>query len=489
LKAAGASAAAAGACAVGLAAAVLPPAVAVGVVVACCATPFLVARPLYAVYAAIALLSIDRGAVLDVGDATVKLSHVLFGLALAGAVAQRAVDGKLLFRIPEVPRRLLVAGLVLAATQALSYLAGWPGTDTALARMAIIAGGAFVPFLAIVMLVDTGERFRTAASVFLIAQLAVALLGLYEFASVHLGLPVITQNIGEVAGAGRVAGFALEPGYYAAGLVTALPLLVYLIVRDQSRRPLPFLEAVDPRLALGLVLVALGVANSRAGYLLTGVAIAATLLLLGRARVISLAGLRRAAGVAATFLVVAVLAGQLLGARPFAVIGEQIQNSTISPTLCQAFRSNNACTSNIERYELYTAGREIFLDHPILGVGDGAAGELLPQYGVITFVNREATLNNVLLEVGAESGLIGLAALAFLVWRLGAAAISRRGEDDDALLARMFLLGGFVLVTAGGLVLMWLWDVRLWTLLGLGAAGLAVAARARGAGEPATVDR
>jgi O-antigen ligase len=476
-RAAGLGAAAAAACAVGLAAAALPPPVAVGAVVAVCALPLLLARPLYAVYIAIALLSIDRGAVVDIGDATVKLSHALFGLALAGALAERAVSGRPLFSVPPAAGRLLVAGLVLAATQALSFLAGWPGTDTAVARVAIIIGGAFVPFLAIVLLVNSRERFRTATSVFLIAQLAVAALGLYEFASLQLGLPAISQNIGVVAGAGRVAGFALEPGYYAAGLVTALPLLVYLIVRDQSRASLPWTGAVDPRLALGVVLIALAVANSRAGYLLTAVALALTLLLLARAGVISVAGLRRAVAGGAVFLVLALLASQLLGARPFATIGQQVQNSLISPTLCQAFRENNACTSNIERFELYTAGRDIFLDHPILGVGDGAAGDLLPQYGVVTFVNREATLNNVLLEVGAESGLVGLAALAFLVWRLAVMAVPRRDDGDDALLARTFLLGGVVLLTAGGLVLMWLWDVRLWSLLALGAAGLAVAAR------------
>jgi hypothetical protein len=457
-----------GCAAVGAAAAILPPAASVGLVVACCSLPILMLRPVIAVYAGIALVSVDHILVMDIGQASMKASHILFAIGLLGTLAERASNQEALLRIPTAARRVLIALLILVATQVLSFLAGWPGSGVAASRIAIMLGGAMVPCVAIILAVDSPSRFRNAVTVFLISQVCLAVLGLYEFAASHLGLPPLIEAPGVVAGASRVAGLSLEPGYYAVYLAAALPLTTFLLLRPGSFR------GPDPRIVAATLLLAITVANSRAGYLLTIITVLATILLLSTTRHIHLTGLWRIVTTATATIVCVAVVSSLSGVPLSGVIATQLRNATISPTSCLPLASvNNACISNIQRSDLYTAGQQIFLDHPVLGVGDGRAGEFLPRYGVDLFVGREATVQNVVLDVATESGIVGLAALMFLWWRLFAVARPTRHDDDDRLIARMLLVGGLVMVTFGGIVLLWLFDVRVWALFGLGLAGLA----------------
>lgn len=69
---------------------------------------------------------------------------------------------------------------------------------------------------------------------------------------------------------------------------------------------------------------------------------------------------------------------------------------------------------NVERLYLWDAGRRMFLDHPVTGVGLQDLGELYERYRSPLATEEHGHLHNVAIQVGATMGLVGLAALALL---------------------------------------------------------------------------
>ena len=433
---------------------------------------------LYCVYAGIGLASIDVALVFDVATATVRPAHLLFGAGLVCAVLG-LVRGPRTIALDGRTTGVLVAAGILMATQVLSLVAGFPGAVDAAGRIAVMIGGAAVPLLAIVLTINSRARFEAAVAVFVCAQLAFAIFGLYQLLSDRFGLPTPVDQIGIVAGAARISSFSLEPGYYAAYICTAIPLVAYMLITGRRLGPVP------PAAVAVVLATVLLFANSRMGYLLATVTAAVAVLLLLRGRLAAAGVWRRLGAVLAGTLVLVPIVAVAADVRPLDVISSQFTNtvSAVSdpnadPNDC-AGPDNNACTSNFVRSEVYRAGWEMFKDHPVLGVGDGRAIDELPAYGVDFFEGSgEATLQSVFLEVGAETGIVGIAALVFLLWRLARLVFSPARERDpggEAWPARALLLGAFMMVLVGGVVLMWLWDVRVWSLVGLALAGLAVA--------------
>ncbi|HLI09497.1 MAG TPA: O-antigen ligase family protein [Ktedonobacteraceae bacterium] len=79
--------------------------------------------------------------------------------------------------------------------------------------------------------------------------------------------------------------------------------------------------------------------------------------------------------------------------------------------------------STAERLAHWIAGINMFLTHPILGVGIGNYPDAYPQYYITIFVNSLGHAHNYYINIAAETGIIGL--FAFLTF-----------------LATMFIMGG-----------------------------------------------
>lgn len=458
------------ACLVGAALVWLGAAAAALICLAAVFAPVVVARPVIAVCIAIALLPVDVLLVAEVGQTTVKPSHLLFGAVLAALALGRS-RSELLGRIPREARPVLLGVAVLGLTQIASLTTGWPGMEVALSRIAVMVGGGLVPLLAITLAVDTRDKFRSVVAVFVTSQVAFALIGLYQLAALEIGLPFPTRS-GTVAGAARIESFSLEPGYYAVYIASAIPLLLFLLFRGERIR------GAGASLAFVVLVPTLVLVNSRAGYVLAAVAvIAGCLMLLFQGGRSSRSAVLRLGTTVVAAIIALVAISASVGVAVQGVVGRQVENLTRSDDECLKRADNNACTSNRLRLELYEAGWQIFEDNAVLGIGDGRSVEVLPSYGITAFApGNEATLQNVVIEVAAESGVVGLAGLAFLLIQLALLTFwrFRRASSPEAWMARMLLLGGFILLTVGGLVIMWLWDTRVWALVGIGIAGLHV---------------
>ena len=106
---------------------------------------------------------------------------------------------------------------------------------------------------------------------------------------------------------------------------------------------------------------------------------------------------------------------------------------------------------NVERLLLWDAGLRMFRDHPITGVGLQDLHPLLERYRSPDAHEQHGHLHNVVIQVAATMGIVGLAALVWLWIGLYRTAGQRwraplpRGDLDSALrLAAVAALSGFL---------------------------------------------
>lgn len=94
---------------------------------------------------------------------------------------------------------------------------------------------------------------------------------------------------------------------------------------------------------------------------------------------------------------------------------------------------------NVERLYMWDAGARMFRDHPVTGVGIQDLSEIYRRYRSPLATEEHGHLHNVVVQVGATMGVVGLAALTWLVIGLLRAAGHRwreplpRGDLGSAL--------------------------------------------------------
>jgi O-antigen ligase len=256
---------------------------------------------------------------------------------------------------------------------------------------------------------------------------------------------------------GRFAGGGLDPNYLAAGLVPGIVLGIALIGQVRG----PFLRWALT-CAVGLSGIGLAATESRGGLIAAAVCTFVAFVL---AR-------RKAAAIAGVVLVVAV-AGVFFAAQPSAFD-----------------RVTNFSGGGTGRTELWGIAWRIWKEHPVTGIGlDNFRQESFRyvrkqrnlQY-VRLIAERPDHVHNTYLEVLTETGIVGLGLfLAVILGCLQAVwlAIKRFdaiGDETMGGAARAVLVATIGLLVASFFLSNTV-DLRLWTLLGLCPALLAVAVK------------
>jgi O-antigen ligase len=214
----------------------------------------------------------------------------------------------------------------------------------------------------------------------------------------------------------RVTGTFAQPNPYAAFLNLALPLALCLLVFAKSWR-IRWLAGG----AAAIIGLAAYFARSRGALL--GLAVAVVVVALVRLRLDRIAAL--AGGVLAL----------LFGAAWYAHLLPQSIQARVSglvaidtATLCRPSVSANFST--LERLAQWAAGINMFLAHPVLGVGAGNYSEAYPQYSLICWPNSLGHAHNYYINAAAETGAIGLVAflaltvaMVFVGWRAAQAML------------------------------------------------------------------
>lgn len=378
------------------------------------------------------------------GGMTLKPAYAAFAFALA-------VDGLRMVQArgpaPASSRTRLIRQAVLASLFLLAIATVNGGYLLAGARqLFVIAFGALVPAWVCFRLGQAPARRRVLISWALIGAGFAAALGIYQFAANYLGLPTVLRYTGVGGALGRTAGLSYEPAVFSMYLISLVPLSVVLLIERKGERSV----RTAPRLVFCLLLVGLLVSNARAGYLALPFALLVPLLSRSPRAV-------RARPVLIVWgtIVFALLLSTVVRFDAVGFVGARL--ASVADTQEQA--------SNAPRLLLYKTSGRIAADHLVIGIGPGALGQALPEYGFpgdqVPDLTR-AVANNIWLQAVLDCGVLGPIGVAIVLgtvyW------LSRRCKDVHG---RSLALGVLLVMLVGGLLTSTFWDARYWTLIGL----------------------
>jgi len=311
-------------------------------------------------------------------------------------------------------------------------------------------------FAVVLTVVREPRHVRWLAAAFVIGAVLSVLSGIVT-GGLHTDASTISTATSDE---GRLRGGTSDPNYLAAAIVPAMMLAGALAAR--GGRPLARFA-----LLLAAVVLAIGLAatESRGGFVAI-VIVSAGALLTWRERRLTIGAFIGvfAAGAAAFFIA--------------------------SPSSWERVTSNTDKGSG--RSDIWQVAWRVVESHPVAGVGISQFPVVSPDYirrpGAITradlLVDQRIVVHNAYLQLWAEAGLVGLllflgaVATGLQACRLAARRFDARGDPEMATLARAALLALVGALTAS-FFLSNIDDQRLWVLIALGPALLAVAERGR----------
>lgn len=354
------------------------PAVPLGAVAVAGAVALAYYRPIAAVCLSIAVVPLEFIFIPVAGTAVtpVELMFILTGGVWA---LRRIVEA----RVPWIasPLSLPLALLVLTAL---------PGLLVALDRMVILRFLVFWgSFLLVFWLIVSEADAASIRAIFFTLTLTAAVVSLTS--AVGSAEQVELSSTGDWA-SGRATGAFESPNMLASFLAIAFPAALAVAFGPQRARRLPA--------ALAAVVIFAGIALtlSRAGLM---AAVAATLVML------AWAPLRRFAFVAlASFALLIPFASNQIG---------QVEQVNVLVKRVESIQYSTA-NRNDQRERMYTETPNMIADYWVTGVGALNYPEFAPRYGIVqpgtgeTFVHA----HNIPLTIGAEFGIPGLIALAWL---------------------------------------------------------------------------
>lgn len=383
---------------------------------------------------------------------TLKPAYVAFALALL-VECLRHLHSDPPERVPERARLVRIGAAVSLVLLAAATVRGGFLVEGA-RQLFVIVFGALVPAWVCFRLGRAPERRRVMIGAALAGGAFAATFGAYQFAANYLGLPAVLRYEGVGGSLARTAGLSYEPSFFAMYLVALLPLSVSLLVEPAHARTI----RTAPRLVFCLLVLGVLLSNARAAYLTLPLAIALPLLIRsGR----SLVKARAVVILGSTLTLLLILSAAV---RFDAVGFVAYRLASIADT--------QEIASNAPRLQLYETERQIAGDHLPLGIGPGALGHYLPDYGypVEAFPDlARVVANNIWLQAVLDCGILGPVGLAVVLVALF--RVNRRCSDPHG---GLLALGVLLVMLVGGLLTSIFWDARYWSLIGLALAADAV---------------
>ncbi len=258
-------------------------------------------------------------------------------------------------------------------------------------------------------------------AVLLLTGVAQAGLGLYQFIF-KVGPPGFLLFDGRFL---RAYGTFAQPNPYAGYLGLLLPLALSLAIWSLSNLRFRFAHLrriYDLRftrsqifygLSFGLLLTALFATQSRGAW--AGFAVAAVVTVAARSKQTALA-----VGMAAMMAVLAGLVGSFdWGVAGTSAVTQRLVDAAAVVTIddISTIEVNDANFATIERLAHWQTAREMWRDHPWLGVGFGNYAVVYPAYAVGRWLDPLGHAHNYWLNIGAEVGLVGIIVYA-IFWIL-----------------------------------------------------------------------
>ncbi len=275
-----------------------------------------------------------------------------------------------------VPRYLVLAMFLLLGTMCLSIIGA---TSLNLSLKEIVK---WLEFAMVLLLgsqyIRTRQQIWTLVTIICLAALSQAFFG-YIQAYFDLGPQAFTREGSSLL---RVYGTFDQPNPYAGYINITLAIVLTLALLAQN-----VMLRILAGMAMILLAIALYLSQSRGGEI-----------------AIAIGGI----------IVLAIIGAYCAGLVPqhyFMPILKQLGLAGISLTA-----PNDADYSTAERLAHWIAGINMFLDHPLLGVGIGNYPVAYPKYFITIFVLPLGHAHNYYINIAAETGIVGLGGfMLFLV--------------------------------------------------------------------------
>ncbi len=254
-------------------------------------------------------------------------------------------------------------------------------------------------FILLASLAKNEDSIRKIVASLLISGTIVSLFGIYQFVGSYLGLPTLLRDVYLPTGMylTRVQSTFLEPLHFASFLLVTIPVCLALYFAKVKEFNPAFLFS-----ALLVMVIAMILTIARGGYL--GLLASAFAVFL-----FSRGGRRKKGNLLKVLLpfaaVVIVLGALVLYIAPPGIVSTTIFGGT-------AIRGGSSFT----RMLLIKDAWSMFLESPVFGVGIGNYGPYVNQKVFRSIINVVdfGTVNNVPMEVLAESGILGFLALGLV---------------------------------------------------------------------------
>lgn len=293
----------------------------------------------------------------------------------------------------QVPRPLLYAMLLLLFTMLLSM------TGTFSITSSVKELSKWIEFLIVLLLGSQYLRTRRQIwTLILIAGLAAVSQGLYGYVQEFFSIG--PQSFVRDAGL-RVYGTFDQPNPYAGYINITLTIMIALVLLART-----LAIRILAGAAAAILATAEYLSQSRGGEIAITVAII-FIVTLGMPRLRKLMAVGFIGGLA---IIGAYLAGKIPEhyLLPILRILGLIRISFTAPST-QDF-------STAERLAHWIAGINMFIDHPLTGVGIGAYGDAYAPYHITIFINSLGHAHNYYINMAAETGILGLTAfILFLI--------------------------------------------------------------------------
>jgi O-antigen ligase len=436
----------AGMCAVAGVVVVLPQTIWTAVLVLAAGLTFLTAFPLTTLRLLLLSLSFDQVLDLRVSDAVnIRLGHVCAGVLLCQLVIRRLRSGGT-WRLPL--RALQPLGLYLVAavasvcasenvSKSIGYLT-WACFD-------------FVALFAVILDIGrTRDGFAFIIRWWVAGAVLAASFGLVQLGLglVHLPVPLAAQRLGEFP---RINGFNYEPAYFAFYLESVAAVMLGVWLRTRQRR--------YALIALYLLLPA-ALSMSRSGWLGLGCLTAFS--------AVWLAAAGRLSGIGSTALRIGAVAALLLLLLPARFISQ-------APKMAEAAMNPKEASSSAPRLGMLSQARKIFAQNPLLGVGLGGYGGYLVSHPELLLAGEKKdaakmVTTNLWLEVGSETGLVGIFAVAWIVLNLCRSLwrASWFSGSEESAWCFAFLMSVVLIFAILYQFNQTLWRLDVWVLMALG---------------------
>ncbi len=409
------------------------------------------------------------GGIEIVGETTLRLSQVFAVVTIASWILYYLLIKRRSYARPAIMWPLL-AYLAFAAISIVNAV----NFERAL-TVYVFSAFVIIFALTIPQVVRTVRQARWIIWALLLSALIVSLFGLYQFAGDVVGLPESLTGLrehytGSVFGFPRVHSTALEPLYFANYLLIpiAIAFLLWLgktklAVKDKAGKLARIFNSRWFLLAVVLTgIIALVLTLSRGGYLGL-IATAVMLLIIGWRQIFTH---RNIYIIVIAALAIAVAAIGFLNFSGRFSVDAFIEQAT----------EYQGGAGVEERYQTYDEAKKLFAAHPLFGVGIGNFGPEVATYPHRMPEGGWLIVNNEPLELLAETGILGFAAimgmLIILFWQsvLSWRKLKNITSEPDRRFLRA-VLGGLVAALVGILVqyqtFSTLYILHIWFVIGL----------------------